>query len=270
MARGNAKYLQMAAYVFIGVIFIFVIGATRNCGRLSYSPKEGFSGGDTIDIALMFAPGSYYLYEDSLTGINYELAENFSQQTNSPIKIWPLSDAADGFAKLETGAFDAVASLPLDNYIKDHYKVSESVFLDRLVLIQLADSVTGETPVNSSLDLNGKRVYVSPGSSALKRISNLSEEIGGNIEILEADDLSDELLSLKVASGEIPLAVVNERVAKEIAKKYPDLKYDSSVSFTQFQVWIFNKSDSILPDKFDSWLKDFKQTENYLNIISKF
>ncbi|MCH5225257.1 MAG: transporter substrate-binding domain-containing protein [Muribaculaceae bacterium] len=269
MASQSQKYLQIIAYAMIIAIFVFAISITRNCGRLPFVPKEGFSEGDTLDIALVYGPGSFYMYGDSLAGINQEIALNFSHQTGVPVKLWPLNEAASGFEKLEAGAFDILASLPLDNYIKNRFPVSESVFLDRLVLIQLADSA-GNKAVNSSLDLNGRSVFVAPGSSAINRLSNLSEEIGGKIEIIEADGLSDELLCLQVASAEIPLAVVNERIAKALAKNYPLLNYDTSVSFTQFQVWVFNPSDSIVAINFNEWFDSFRISDSYRKIIDKY
>lgn len=270
MAKGNSKYLQIAAYVMLIAIFVFAISIARNCGRIKFEPREGFSGGDTLDIALLYGPGGYYIYEDTLAGINLDIAREFSAQTGVPVKIWPVNDPAEGMDKLAVGVFDVVASLPLDNYIKNRFRVSESIFFDRLVLIQMGDSASGETPVNSSLDLHGKKVSVASGSSAINRLQNLSEEIGGDIVISEEPDMSDELLVLQVASGNIPLAVVNERVAREVAKNYPGLKYDSTVSFTQFQVWVFNSNDSVAENLFDSWFETFRDTQDYRRIIDKY
>ena len=270
MAKKNSRYLQILAYIMITAVFVIVIGVTKNCGRLPLSPVEGHSKGDTLDIALIFGPGSFYLYSDSLAGINHEIAEQFSREANIPVKIWPIATSAEGMEKLEAGNFDIVASLPLDNYIKNRFGVSESIFLDRLVLMQLKDSVTGEKSVNSTLDLNGKKIHVAAGSSALQRLKNLSEEIGGDIEIIEEPELSDELLAVKVGNGSIQYAIVNEKTAKKIAKEFPNLDYDSSISFTQFQVWIFNPSDSLVLQKFNGWFDNFRNTDTYRSIISNY
>lgn len=250
------------------VIFVFVIGTVKNCGRLPYKAVEGFSKGDTIDIALIYGPGSYYLYDDTLSGINKKIVEIFSEQNNIPVKIWPITDPANGLSSLDKGAFHIIASLPLDNNIKKKYPVSESIFLDRLVLVQLKDTITGEKPVKSSLDLNGKKVHVAAGSSGAQRIKNLAGEIGGKIEIIEEPEMSDELLCLQVAFSSFPLTLVNERVAQRISKSYPNLTYESSVSFTQFQVWVFNPGNIPLQEKFNSWFEKFKQTDQYRNILN--
>lgn len=269
--RGNSsKYLQGAAYVMLAFIFVFIIGIARNCGRIQYNNEVyGNSGGDTIDIAIIYGPGSLYYYLDSLTGINKEIADEFSSAIERPIKIWPIVEPDDGMSKLEKGSYDILASLPLDNNIKNRFPVSESIFLDKLVLIQLSDSL-GTKPITSSLDLNGKTVSVTAGSSAAQRMKNLAKEIGGNITVLEIPETSDELLTLQVANGSIPLAVVNERVAAELSRYYPDLKFDSSVSFTQFQVWLFNPEDSVIFNRFNVWFEDFRSTDKYLQILDSF
>lgn len=262
----SSRYLRIAAYVVLLFIFIFAISMVRNCSKVTFIPREGFSQGDTIDIALLFVPGSYYHEGDSLSGINYEIAEEFIREINRPVKFWPVAEPADALDKLESGAFDILASLPLDNSLKSRFPVSESVFLDRLVLVQLNDTLNPENNVNSSLDLNGKKVYVTEGSSAKGRLINLSDEIGGHIEIEPLQDMSDELLCLQVANGKIPLAVVNRKVAEKMSELYPDLRYDSSISFTQFQVWVFNRDDTELCANFNAWFLDFKNTPRYQDL----
>lgn len=253
----------------LGFIFVFLIGVFRDCGRINTGIQEGRSGGDTLDIALLYGPGSFYIYQDSLAGINHDVAIMFERDTKIPVKIWPLTEPKEGMTKLENGTFDILASLPLDNNIKRNFPVSESIFLDKLVLIQMADSL-GNKKINSSLDLNGKEIFVASGSSAVHRLKNLSEEIGGDIKITELPEVSDELITLQIVNGTYPLAVVNERVARDLAKNYPDLRYDSSVSFTQFQVWLFNPEDSIPFQEFNKWFEEFKTSDDYRKIITKY
>ena len=269
MSPSGQKYLQATAYLMLAFIFVIVIGITKNCSNMHSGAIEGHSRGDTLDIAMIYGPGSYYAYPDTMGGINLELAQEFQSATGLPVKIWPITEPSYGKNKVEDGTYDILASLPLDNSIKKNFQVSESVFLDRLVLVQLADSA-GNEPVKSSLDLNGKTVAVTAGSSAANRMKNLADEIGGDITIEEVPEISDELLTLQVANGTIPLAIVNERIAKDIARHYPDLKFENSVSFTQFQVWLFNPNDSVISNKFNQWFEEFRNTENYKNIVNKY
>ena len=134
----------------------------------------------------------------------------------------------------------------------------------------MSDTINGYQRIKNSLDLSGRKVHVAAGSQASQRLENLAEEIGTGIEIIEEKELSDELLCMKVATGEVDFAVVNEKVARNVAEKYPGLSYDTPVSFTQFQVWLFNEKDSLLLKDFDNWLEDFKTTEDYQELIEEF
>ena len=270
MKNISGKLLQIAAYILLAVFFVIGIGILRNCEKIPTRNLEGFSQGDTIDLAILYGPGSLYFYSDTLSGINSELSRKFSDSSGKPIKLWPVADAGEAMNKLETGAFDILASLPLDNNLRKRFLTSESLFLDRLVLLQLTDSVTGEKTVKSSLDLPGKKIYVASGSSGKQRLQNLASEIGSAIEIIEVEDISDELLCLKVANGSLPLAVVNEKTAREVSKRYPLLSYDNPISFTQFQVWVFNNSDSLLFKSFGNWFEEFRTTEDYRNLLNNF
>lgn len=270
MTTSRAKYLQILFYIFIIVAIVFIMGITRKCGRIYSSPPEGNSHGDTLDIAIIYAPQSLYFYGDSLGGINKEMANRFAADENLPVKLWPVGNINDAMKKIENGTFDILAAIPLDQNIKGRFLTSESVFLDRLVLVQLLDSLSGQPLINSPLDLNNATVEIPSGSSAMQRLENLANEIGGNINIHETRGLSEELICIQVAGGKIPLAVVNEKTAAAMAKDYPLLSYDNPISFTQFQVWIFNPADSILLRRFNDWLSDFKKTDSYQEILRKF
>ncbi|MDE6577181.1 MAG: transporter substrate-binding domain-containing protein [Muribaculaceae bacterium] len=162
-----------------------------------------------------------------------------------------------------------LASNPADNSVKKRFLTTESVFLDRLVLVQLADSA-GNTPVKSALDLAGDSVYIQKDSPAASRLDNLSSEIGEDIIVVPDQKLSEEYLCMKVASGDIRLAVVNEKIAEKMKLKYPRLSYDNPVSFTQFQVWILPKGDTLLLHDVNFWLKDFIKSQQYRSIIDKY
>lgn len=263
MGKISGKLIQISAYVVIAATIGFLIGIAKDCSHIKSYDVSGYSKGDTIDIAVVYSPELFYHDSDSLAGINNEVINYFSADTQTPIKIWPVSDMAAAMTMLESGACDILASVPLDNNIKNRFLTSQSIFLDRLVLIQNRDTLTGEIVITTPLDLNGKTVFIPSGSASAQRLKNLADEIGGSIEVVEQEDLSDELLSLKVASGDIPFAVVNERVAKNIALKYPNLSYDNPVSFTQFQVWLFNTQDTVLYQKFNDWFEEFKESYDY-------
>ena len=72
------------------------------------------------------------------------------------------------------------------------------------------------------------------------------------------------------AIGEIKQAVINEKVAQKLAKKYPFVDISTDISFTQFQPWIVNKNDSILHDSLNSWIQTIKLNQYYNSLSNKY
>ena len=244
---------------------------TRRCNSGDILPPKaiGDSRGDTIDVAIVYGPRSYYLYGDTLGGTNLDLLNTFSTQTGTPLKMWPIVSLKSAMENLETGKFDMIASLPSDNSVKHRFAVTKSLFLDRLVLIQRSDS-GGDVAIKSALDLAGDTVHIQSDSPAAARLANLSNEIGTPIEVEQEKDLSEEYLCMKVAAGDFKYAVVNERIAEAMGKRYPLLSHENPVSFTQFQVWLINKNDTALLHRVNSWLEDFLVSPQYQEIIRKY
>lgn len=265
------KYGQTVIYILLLATVIIIMAGTRRCDRGMTLPAitQGDSRGDTIDVGIVYGPMSYYVYNDTLGGLNLDMLNAMKNGLGRPVRLWPVVSLHDALRRLEKGNFDMLASLPSDNSIKQRFLTSRSVFLDRLVLIQLTDS-NGEKKVKSALDLGNDTVYIPKESPAAARLANLSNEIGTQIPTAQRDDLSEEYLCMMVGSGKIPLAVVNEKTARSMQKEYPRLSFDSPVSFTQFQVWLFARGDTALRTSVDRWLDDYQSTPAYKELIRRY
>lgn len=267
----KTKYGQTALYVGLLIVAILLMMGTRRCDNASPLPKvtTGNSGGDTLDVAILYGPMSYYLYADSLGGLNYDLAIKLDKDLGIPVKLWPVVSLDDALKRMEKGSYDMLASMPLDNSVKQRFLTTGSVFLDRLVLVQLADSA-GNVEINSALDLGKDTVFVQKGSPSVARLANLSKETGNQIPVRQESGLSEEYLCMKVAAGDIRLAVVNENTARKMKASYPLLSYDNPISFTQFQIWAFPKRDTASFNKIDRWLDSLQLTPYYKKLIERY
>ena len=270
MRSYKTKYSQTALYILLLIAVFAVMGMTKRCNSALPLPpvSKASSSGDTLDIAIVYGPLSYYVYDDTLGGLNYDLIQTMSEATGRPVKLWPVAELHDALASLEKKRFDMLASLPADSAVKDRFLTTRSVFLDRLVLIQLKDSL-GNIKISSPLDLGADTVFIEKESPAALRLANLSDETANPIPVKEIN-LSEEYLCMKVATGEFPLAVVNEKTAKKMQQQYPLLSYDNPVSFSQFQVWLLPKSDTILLRQTDAWLDTFLQSDDYNHLLKKY
>ena len=262
---------QILTYSVLLLAAVFSMHLIRKCDKATPLPlvTTGNSRGDTVDVAIIYGPMSYYIYTDTLGGLNLDLLHAFAHDTGKNLKFWPVVNLHEAMSRLEKGGYDMLASLPADNSVKNRFLTTRSVFLDRLVLIQAVDS--GIHPdVTSALDLANDTVHIHKDSPAGARLTHLSNEIGANIEIAADSDLSEEYLCIKVAKGEIRLAVVNEKTARIMQRTYPRLSFETPVSFTQFQVWALAKSDTALLHCADSWLQTFQSGDEYRKLLERY
>lgn len=244
------KTMQIAVYAVLLIIVIIAMFGLKRMSKghsaTNNTPKE-----DTIHAAVVYGPNSYMVLtsedgNDSIIGINYHLLKGLEQELGVKVMLYPVIDREDAMRKVKDGKYDILASLPADLYLKDNYLTTDDIYLDRMVLLQKRYP-NGTLSARSSLDLNGDTIHVEKGSAAKRRLENLQKEIGGTITIVEEPELSEEYLAMKVANGVWKYTVINEKIAEQMKKQYPDLDYSTPVSFTQFQLWIMPQGrDSLL------------------------
>lgn len=261
---------RIILYVALLCVAIGVMFALRRCNSELYpAARIGQSEGDTLDVAIIYSPMSYYLYDDTIGGFNYDMLRLYAKGQQRPIRFWPVVSLDDALQRLNYRDFDLLASLPIDQEFKVKYAYTSDLFLDRQVLIQRRDS-RGMLTVKSSLDLAGETLHIEKDSPIEFRIHNLEREIGDTIHIERHPELSSEYLFLKVASGELRYAVVNERVARPLLEHYPEVSIETPVSFTQFQAWVLHPQDTAMLHNLNTWIDSIKQTPVYEQILMRY
>lgn len=263
-SRRTAVGIYIGLLVIVGVCML----SLKTCrGPMAPDPQRP-SHGDTIRAAVVYGPMSYYLYGDTLGGMNFDLLRKFAASMKAPLDLQPVISTEKSLNDLAEGKIDIFASIPSDNNPDSRFLSTQSLFLDRMVLVELPRK--DRQKVESVLDLAGDTIHVEASSVAVTRLRNLSQEIGEPIHIAEHADLSGEYLVIKVAKGEIRYAVVNELIAKALQKHYPDLSINTPVSFTQFQVWLVGGKNLHLLQRLNSWIDSFRHTPEYQQMLDKY
>jgi Fe-S-cluster formation regulator IscX/YfhJ len=72
------------------------------------------------------------------------------------------------------------------------------------------------------------------------------------------------------AIGDIKQAVINESVARSMAKDYPDIDISTEISFSQFHSWIVSGKRPELKDSLNNWILQFKSTPQYRNLTTRY
>lgn len=251
------------------VLLIVVLGSMwllRICRHSSGSDVTDTS--DTVDVAIQYAPLSFYQVGDTLGGFNYDLLRAIGSQGGIRFKFHPVVNVNDALDGLDDGVYDmVVADIPATLSLAEGYSLSEPVYLDRLILVQRRDTVG---MVSNVMDLRGKEVHLPAGSTAAERLRHLSEEIGDTIIVHTDSVYGPEQLFLMVATGDLPMAVINERTARSMAADYPGVDISTVVSFNQFQSWLLRGNDTILRQRLDTLLVRFKQTAMYQDLSNRY
>lgn len=260
----QTNHRKMWVYVALLVAAVGAMVALRNCdgGAIPLQPESEpvqKSGGDTIDVAIEYSPGSYYTYADTLGGLNYDLLRIVALRMHRPIKFHSVVTLSKALEELNRGTYDLLAGqFPITAEAKEQYLFTDDVFLDKQVLVQRKDA-KGNVKVKSQLDLAKKTVWIVSHSPMRERVEALSREIGDTIFIKAENAYGPEQLFLKVVTGEIEFAVINSHIARQLAQKYND-KIDVSrdISFSQFQAWVLKKSDTRLCQQINAQIKAIK------------
>lgn len=264
--RKNLVQLRRILVIALAIIAVGVVASVIYYKDMSKRPAYAFerAGGDTINVAIAYSPMSLYRYGDTISGFNYEVMRRMADMYGDEVKFWPVVSVDEALARLREGDFDVVmADIPMFASHKELYRFTIPVYTDRQVL------VSRDTTLTSPLQLAGKEVYVAAGSPAVTRLENLSREIGDSIDVKVSDSYSAEQLVMLTARGDIPRAVVNNQVALRLQRQYPQVCISDAISFSQFQSWILNRSDSTLQATLDSQLERFKLTPEYEQLVEK-
>lgn len=258
-------------WVYI-LLLLATIGAMISLNKCSkeVTPLHKGSSGDTIDVAIEYSPLSLYMYDDTLGGFNHDLINMIVKEAGIKIKMHPVVNLKESLDLLDKGIYDIIAAqVPMTADFKNDYIFTDSIFIDRQVLVQKKDSL-GNIEIKSQLDIAGKTLHVVEASPVITRIRNFSRELGDTIHIVTEKRYGQEQLFLMVETGEIEYAVINEKLAKEMAKKFPDIDISTAVSFNQFHSWILRKDNTELRDSINSNINKLRGTVKYRNLYNRY
>ncbi len=219
---------------------------------------------------------SYFIYKGQPMGFEYELLSRFAKHIEVDLEVELVDDLGLMIEELRYNNGDIIAAnLTVTKERKEQIDYSNPILTTRQVLVQRqlqADDIQkGKLLIESPMELMDKKVYVQKASSFYNRLNNLSEEIGGDIEIQEvAGNLTVEQMIEKVAEGEIDYTVADEHVAKINQAYYRNINIKTALSLDQQVAWGVRKESPNLQIAINEWLEDFKKTVDFRVIYLKY
>lgn len=233
-----------------------------------------------LRVITSYSSTSYFLYKGQPMGYEYDLLKRFAKHLDVKLEISVSNNIDTMFQRLLDGKVDLIAhGLTITNSRKELVTFSEYLYLTNQVLVQrkppqwrkIGWSKLQASLIHDPIELIGDTVSVRANSSYIKRLANLSEEIGGTIHIdtLSGDLSTDKIIEM-VASGEIKYTVADNNIASINASYYPELDIRVPISFSQRMAWAIRPQDTELEKELNEWIKTMKEGVAYYAIYNKY
>ena len=221
-----------------------------------------------------------FLYKGRPMGYEYELLSIFADSIGVELRFDITPDIEEAFQKLNRGEGDILAyNLTVTNERRKRIAFTDYHNIVRQVLVQRKPSnwrkmklhEIEQLLIRTPIELIGKEILVRKSSAYVPRLQSLSEEIGGDIQIVEADaDEDTEGIISRVASGEIDFTVADEDIALVNARYYPNLDIKTPVSLPQQIAWGIRKNSDSLRNILNFWIHEMKNKNEYYAIYDKY
>jgi membrane-bound lytic murein transglycosylase F len=223
-----------------------------------------------------YSSTSYFIYRGKRMGYEYELLTRLAEHLGLELELVLARNLDSLFNMLLDGRGDIVAhSLTVT---KDRRKVvnfTEPHTITHQVLVQskpenwrdMKRHEIERALIRNPLELIGEQVHVRENTSYYQRLLNLSDEMGGDIDIIIApgDKETEELIQM-VADGEIKYTVADQHLA-EINQTYDaSLDVKTQLSMPQQIAWAVRKESPQLLTAVNEWLGQIRRTADY-NVI---
>lgn len=245
----------MQKKALIGLVSAAAVASLLSCSGPSASGSDDAHAlPDTLRVATLYGPTSYFLYKDEPMGYDYTLVDSLARQKGMVLDLKVTHSLSQAVAMLDSGKVDLIAyDVPITQHYRQYVVPCGPENYTTQVLVQ--PKVQGSPVIEDITELVGRDVYVEKDSKYLRRLENLNDEIGGGINIYEVDEdslITEDLVEM-VSDGKIPLTVVDSDIARLNSTYYPDLDVALEVSFPQRASWAVAPDKAWLGDSIDAW-----------------
>jgi len=273
------KINKITAVLIIGFVFASCKSNVKNLKKKETDLQKILKRGKIVALT-GYNAYSYFIYKGQPMGYEYSLLNLFAKYLNVDVEIKVVPSLSEMFQKLIKGQGDLIAfNLTVTNERRKFIAFTHYLNTTKQVLVQrlpkdwrkMTREKIEKSLIRSPLDLDGKTIYVLAHSSYVTRLNNLSEEIGGKINVVQADsNLSTEDLIEMVAKGEIDYTVSDENVAQLAQAYFPNIDVNTPISFPQKIAWAVRKSSRKLLDTLNVWIDRMKRKTIFYVLYNKY
>jgi len=256
-----------------------ILGNEPRSKKIDFNLNKILDRGKIIGIVENNSTG-YFIYKGQTLGYEYELLSRFATYLNVDLELRVTSNLQEAMDMLNRGDGDIIAfPLTVTKERKKNVLFTNYQYTVRMVLVQgypdgwnqMKAHEIEESLIRNQVELIGKEINVRYKSSYLSRLSNLSEEIGGDIVVVEMDQtIETEDLIRMVSEGEIKYTIADEDIAMVNATYYRNIDVNTPISFPTQIAWAVRSNAPELRDTINIWLNKIKREPTFNVIYAKY
>ena len=235
---------------------------------------------------------TYFVYRGEPLGYEYELLRAFAESQGLKLKMIVVTDPQSLLPLLNSGEGDvAAARLVATPEAEAQAAFTRALYQTEPALVQQAEppaaaskvaekamapgpaDPTPEVDITARLitapsQLAGKRVDLPEKSPYTRTLVELSDEINGDIHVVELGEVQDEALAQKIARGEVEFTVMQANLAALKEAEFSNLKVRPVVGRKHGVSWAVRKNSPELLAELNRWIED-KQNEGLFEQLYK-
>lgn len=235
---------------------------------------------------------TYFVYRGEPFGYEYELLRAFAESQGLKLKMVVVTDPKSLLPLLNSGEGDVAASrLVPTPETEAQAAFTRALYQTEPALVQQAEAPAAASKVaekamapgpadpNPEVDiparlvtapaqLAGKRVDLPAQSPYTRTLVELSDEISGEIHVVELGEVQDEALAQKIARGEVEFTVMQSNLAALKEAEFSNLKVRPVVGRRHGVAWAVRKNSPELLAELNRWIED-KQNEGLFARVYK-
>ncbi len=248
----------------------------------------------TLTVLAPYNATTYFIYRGEALGYEYELLQSFAKSQGLDLKMVVVADPKSLFTILNSGEGDIAADrlVPTTENEKD-VSFTRALYRTEPVLVQqeappakagkgaekvLAAGPADQLPevyiqgrlITKPAQLAGKTITLPEQSPYNRTLIELSDEISGEIHVIEMGALQDESLAQKVAKGEIQFTVMQKNLAELKEAEFKNLKVRPIISKSHSVAWAVRKKSPELMKALNSWIEEKQNGSLFDKIYQKY
>ena len=275
--------MKKHSYIFAIVLLIILFNLLQSCSSKNEQEEE-VKIENLRDSKLVALTGynaySYFIYKGQPMGFEYELVKKLAEYFNVALEVKVIRSIEEMFEMLNSGEGDLIAfNLTITKERLEIVDFTKPINTIKQVLVQRKPKDWRKMKlheiekrlIRDPAELIGKTVFVRSSSAYVQRLINLSDEIGGDINVVEAEpELTIEDLIALVDSGAIDYTISDDNIAHLNTVYYRNIDVETDISLSQRIAWAVEKNSDDFKADVNRWLDSMKATVDFAVIYKKY